>query len=491
MIFSSVTFLVFFLITMLVVGCVNLAVKFEVMNAYLGMRTRHLVLLVASYVFYGWWDYRFCLLMLLLTVIAYLSSKRLESKPDDRLALTVGIITPLVILGFFKYFNFFLESMSMVMGIENLGTLNIILPVGISFFTFQSMSYTLDVWRGKLRATKGFVPLALYISFFPQLVAGPIIKASDFLPQLEQPERNITLANLGAGMQIFLFGMFKKIVIADYLAVYVDGVFDAPSIYHSGSVLLAVVAYSIQIYFDFSGYSDMAFGCARVLGYDLCRNFNVPYMARNVTEFWKRWHISLSTWLQEYLYYSLGGNRKGRIRTYINLMLTMLLGGLWHGASWNFVIWGGLHGLALIVHKVYSKAIGNKVSDNGLITAISTLATYIFVNVCWVFFRASDFGTAIKILRRIIQWDTGIVQVYTWAIVAIVITTIGMSAAYVYGRRLHRENDKAKRSTGYAEGFYPVITLGSYPSYVLLFLEMGLILTFAYTGSSPFIYFQF
>jgi alginate O-acetyltransferase complex protein AlgI len=305
-------------------------------------------------VFYGWWDWRFCLLMLLLTIVAYISAIQISKLPKTRLYIILGVAVPLVVLGIFKYFNFFVSSFMQIFGIRNVGSLNIILPIGISFYTFQSLSYIIDVYRRNIDAEKNFIKLALYIAFFPQLVAGPIVRASDFLPQLDE-ERNINFNNFKIGIQIFVFGLFKKIVIADWLSVFVDDVFRTPNVFHAISLILAIIAYSIQIYFDFSGYSDMAIGCAKCLGYDFVRNFNLPYISRNITEFWRRWHISLSSWLKEYLYIPLGGNRKGPIRTYVNNMLTMLLGGLWHGADLTFLAWGGAHGIALCVHKTYKK----------------------------------------------------------------------------------------------------------------------------------------
>ncbi|GHV46899.1 hypothetical protein AGMMS49546_35740 [Spirochaetia bacterium] len=289
-------------------------------------KARHIILLIASYVFYGWWDWWFCFLMLVLTAVAYVSAVQIEKRQNNRIYIITGVAVPLIILGIFKYFNFFVASFARIWGISSIGSLNIILPVGISFYTFQSLSYTIDVYRKKISAETDFVKLALYIAFFPQLVAGPIVRASDFLPQLEE-DRSVTVQNFTTGIQIFIFGLFKKIVIADWLSVFVDDVFRTPNAFHAISIILALIAYSIQIYFDFSGYSDMAIGCAKCLGYDFAWNFNVPYLSQNITEFWRRWHISLSSWLQEYLYIPLGGNRKGAGRTYINNMLTMLLGG--------------------------------------------------------------------------------------------------------------------------------------------------------------------
>jgi alginate O-acetyltransferase complex protein AlgI len=343
MTFSSVSFFVFFAI-------VILAMLITKISIFSRQRTRHTILLIASYIFYGWWDWRFCFLMLVLTTVAYISAVQITKRLKNKLYIIVGVVVPLAILGIFKYFNFFISSFTQLFSIHSIGSLNIILPVGISFYTFQSLSYTIDVYRKKIGVENDFIKLALYIAFFPQLVAGPIVRASDFLPQLNE-ERNITLNNFRTGIQIFVFGLFKKIVLADWLSVFVDDVFRAPNAFHALSLILAVIAYSMQIYFDFSGYSDMAVGCAKCLGYDFIRNFNVPYISRNITEFWRRWHISLSSWLKEYLYIPLGGNRKGNTRTYINNMLTMLLGGLWHGANWTFLAWGGAHGIALCLKK--------------------------------------------------------------------------------------------------------------------------------------------
>jgi alginate O-acetyltransferase complex protein AlgI len=346
MTFSSITFFVFFAIVMILMVITKIPLFSN------PRKLRHIILLVASYIFYGWWDWRFCFLMFVLSMVAYISALQIDKGQNRRVYLTIGVVVPLIILGFFKYFNFFVSTFVNIFNIHNVSSLNIILPVGISFYTFQSLSYTIDVYRNKINAEKDFSKLALYISFFPQLVAGPIVRASDFLPQLEE-NRNISIDNLKTGVQIFVFGLFKKIVIADWLSVFVDDVFRTPNAFHAISLILAVIAYSIQIYFDFSGYSDMAIGCAKCLGYDFIRNFNIPYISRNISEFWRRWHISLSSWLKEYLYIPLGGNRKGIVRTYINNLLTMLLGGLWHGANWTFVAWGGAHGIALCINKIY------------------------------------------------------------------------------------------------------------------------------------------
>ena len=355
----------------------------------------------------------------------------------------------------------------------------ILLPVGISFYTFQSLSYTIDVYRGKIEAERSFADVALYIAFFPQLVAGPIVKAGDFIPQLHE-DRNISLKGLEEGVQIFVFGLFKKLVIADNIALLVDAVYANPAEFHALTVVLAVAAYSMQIYCDFSGYSDMAVGCARVLGYELCRNFNLPYLSKNVTEFWKRWHISLSTWLQEYLYIPLGGNRKGTVRTYVNLMLTMLIGGLWHGAAWTFIIWGGVHGLALVVHKLWIKQRKGS-SDSAFGTACSILLTFVFVSLALVFFRAGSFKTAFLVFRAIFTWQSGVVFISSWAVFGIAVIMLAQAAAIIKSEREQRTWD----------GYYPTVRLDTFAGLLAFFTFVGLTLGLAYTGNNPFIYFQF
>lgn len=479
MVFSSIEFLTFFAVVFLVLLIAE-SKLFSAKFSELGIRKfKHAFLLVASYVFYGWWDWRFCFLMMLLTVIAYISAKKVSEDKYAKFFKCLGVAFPLIILAFFKYFNFFLDSFSTVFGIENMGTLNIILPVGISFYTFQSMSYTIDVIRKDIKSEK-FLNVALYVAFFPQLVAGPVVKASDFIPQLYE-NRRITKDNFISGIQIFVFGLFKKIVIADHLSVFVDDVFSKPEAFHSISVILAVVSYSIQIYFDFSGYSDMAVGCAKCMGYDFNRNFNMPYISKNPSEFWKRWHISLSSWLQQYLYISLGGNRKGAVRTYLNLLITMVLGGLWHGASWNFVLWGAFHGILLCIHKVFKKY--KKDKSAGIFgNIVSVVLTYIMVCIGWVLFRAEDFSTAFSVYKRIFVWGDGIVQIYSWAIVGIAVV---LAATLVAVIKAKKNNEKK------TNGFYPILNPDKIGHQIIFITVLGLIIIFAYTGSNPFIYFQF
>ena len=433
---------------------------------------KEVFLLIASYFFYAYWDFRFAFLLLFVTVAVYISARFIHKK----ISVVFGVVVPLVVLGFFKYFNFFLSSFSAVVG-GSWNALNIILPVGISFYTFQALSYVIDVKRGKIEAEKSFIRLALYISFFPQLVAGPIVKASEFLPQLDE-DRRITLKNVEYGVQLMVFGFLKKIVIADHLSVFVDDVFRMPSTFHWSSILLAVISYAIQIYFDFSGYSDIAIGCAKCFGYDFCPNFNLPYLSENVTVFWRRWHISLSTWLREYLYIPLGGNRKGKFRQYINLFITMLLGGFWHGANWTFVVWGAMHGLALCVDKLIPK----KIYDKVVFKLLGTILTLSFVSFLWIFFRADTFQTAWLVIKGILTFQNGILQPFSWSFVAIATVCIASVIAVVRSR---------KKKEKFVSGFYPIVSLNKVWGLALLFVEIGLILGLGFTGEHPFVYFQF
>ncbi len=480
MVFNSLVFAGFFAVVCVLMMLTNTAFARQLPGRRVNT-VRHGVLLVASYIFYGWWDWRFAFLMLALTGTAYFCSLKLE-RTGKRIYLWIAVVVPLIILGIFKYLNFFMDSFAALTGIKRMNGLKIILPVGISFYTFQALSYTIDVHRGKIRAESSFLKLALYIAFFPQLVAGPIVKAGDFLPQLHE-DRSIGKENFCRGIQYFVFGLFKKVVLADHLSVCVDAVFAHPGQYHAISILFAVAAYSMQIYCDFSGYSDMTIGCAKCLGYDLPRNFNLPYISENVSVFWKRWHISLSSWLMEYLYIPLGGNRRGAGRTYVNLFLTMLIGGLWHGAEWTFVAWGALHGAALCVHKLWMKICGRYKKDqrSAAAKAVSALTTYIFVCFCWILFRAPDFGTAGAVIRGVFTWQPGVVYISSWTVVALVLAGLYTAVAAI----------RSVRQKTAPEAFYPQVDLNTIAGQTIFFVALGLTLGLAYTGSNQFIYFQF
>lgn len=314
-----------------------------------------------------------------------------------RLYLIISLVSNLGILAYFKYTNFFIDTFNS-MGAD-FKMLDIFLPVGISFYTFQTLSYSIDIYRGNLKPEKNILDFAFFVSFFPQLVAGPIVRAADFLPQIRQ---KLSLSNHDFGRAVVLIGggLFKKAVISDYISVnFVDRIFENPALYSGFENLLGVYGYAIQIYCDFSGYSDMAIGLALLLGFNLPVNFNSPYQSSSITEFWRRWHISLSSWLRDYLYISMGGNRHGMVRTYFNLFMTMLLGGLWHGANWKFVLWGAMHGAMLAIEKIFNTYA--PIPKNIITKIAGVLFTFHFVSFCWIFFRADSFANATEVIQRI------------------------------------------------------------------------------------------
>jgi D-alanyl-lipoteichoic acid acyltransferase DltB (MBOAT superfamily) len=361
------------------------------------------MLLVASYVFYGAWDYRFLSLIFISTLVDYFAARGMErwEGPRRRKALlALSVCVNLGLLGTFKYYGFFANEVAALfssVGIPlGLPSLRVVLPVGISFYTFQTMSYTIDVYRGSTRPVRDFLDFALYVAFFPQLVAGPIERSGRLMPQIVNP-RPRRPEDFTEGLYLVVTGLFKKIVVADNMAVIVNGIFAAePSRLSGGECLIGVYAFAFQIYGDFSGYSCIARGVARWLGFDLMTNFNMPYFATSPRDFWSRWHISLSTWLRDYLYIPLGGNRKGRWKTYRNLMLTMLLGGLWHGAGWTFIAWGFLHGALLIGHRLFEKRRAQPRPDARTRLANVAKALLMFHLVCvgWLLFRAQSMPQA-------------------------------------------------------------------------------------------------
>ena len=314
--------------------------------------------------------------------------------------LTVSVIINLAVLGYFKYTMFFVDTINATTG-SQIQTWDIFLPVGVSFFTFQSISYIIDVYRKEIAPVTNFLEYSFFISFFPQLVAGPIVRAKDFIPQIKKPNV-VTAKEFNRALFLIVCGLFKKIVISDYISInFVDRIFDNPTLYSGAENLLGVYGYAIQIYCDFSGYTDIAIGIALLLGYHLPVNFNSPYISASITEFWRRWHISLSSWLKDYLYIPLGGNRNGKFRQYLNLFLTMLLGGFWHGASLNFIVWGALHGTALGVDK-FMKESGSKLGIlNRIPFIVKVLFTFHFVCLCWIFFRAENFEIANQVISQI------------------------------------------------------------------------------------------
>lgn len=347
----------------------------------------------------------FVLLVIISAIIDYFLSNLIyrQKKIFARRALLVlSVLTNLGLLFYFKYTNFFIEICNDFLS-AGVHPLNILLPVGISFYTFENLSYTIDVYHGKIKPEKKFLNYLLFLSFFPKLVMGPIVRASDFIPQLKKPYV-VTESNFADGFYLILTGLFKKIVISDYITQnFVNYIFDGPSLHTGIECLLAVYGYAIVIYCDFSGYSDVAIGIAKWLGITIPANFNSPYKSASISDFWRRWHISLSSWLRDYLYKPLGGSRCGTFRTYINLSITMLLGGLWHGASWNFIVWGGLHGGALVVHKVWSGIFKNKSGKNfRFLNFLSTILTFHFVCLGWIFFKAYSLELAFQMIEQIV-----------------------------------------------------------------------------------------
>lgn len=356
------------------------------------------------YFFYkacGW----FVGLVLVSAVVDFILSNaifRTVNSVKRKTLLVFSVVINLGLLFYFKYTDFFIELVNSF-GTTHFQPLNLVLPIGISFYTFENLSYTVDVYRGHFRPVNKFLDYLFFLSFFPKLMMGPIVRAADFLPQLNK-DYYVSKTDFADGFYLIFSGLFKKIIISDFLTVNLVGyVFDDPSRHVGLECLLAVYGYALVIYCDFSGYSDMAIGIARWCGFHIPPNFNSPYQSKSITEFWRRWHISLSSWLRDYLYIPLGGSRKGKVRQYVNLFITMLLGGFWHGASWNFIIWGGMHGTALSIDKV-KMYIGEKLKISGtgvFMKALGILVTFNFVCFCWIFFHASSLSDAIVFIKQI------------------------------------------------------------------------------------------
>lgn len=451
----------------------------------LSRRAQNVWLLLCSYFFYGWWDWRFTSLLLISTVLDFNCARQMERRPRQaRLFLIGSLCGNLGILGMFKYVNFFMDSTVRVLNSfhlhPNVPALKVILPVGISFYTFQTLSYTIDVYRGKLKPTHNFIDFALYVAFFPQLVAGPIERAANLLPQM-QKKRVVDERMFTTGLFLILIGYVKKVGIADAVAPYVESAFANPNGRYSTHLLIALYLFSFQIYCDFSGYSDIARGVGRLLGVKIMENFNQPYFSTNVTEFWRRWHISLSSWLKDYLYIPLGGNRHGKVKTYRNLMLTMILGGLWHGAKWTFVIWGTLHGLYLVIHKLILgdrqvSLVQRLQSPADCVRFImKSLFTFHLVTLTWVFFRSGDFSHAFGYLRGILVWHGPLIDIVDLARLAFYGALIG----FIDWTQYRRGNHVAMLEWHWA------IRSAVYVSLVLVIILGGT------SSNVPFIYFQF
>ncbi len=384
----------------------------------LSFRAQNLLLILASYFFYGWWDWRFCSLLLFATLLNYFSALAVSSDSiNRRIYLWVNITCNLAVLGFFKYYNFFAESLATALshlGIHPyLPLLHIILPIGISFYTFQMMGYTIDVYKGRFPATRDFISVAAFMSFFPQLLSGPIERAGHMIPQFQKP-RIVDAHKISSGLLLVFIGLFKKIAIADAVSPEVSNVFSHVSTTPWPELIGALWFFTIQIYADFSGYTDIARGVACLFGFDLLINFNHPFFAANITEHWRRWHISLSTWFRDYLYITLGGNRKGSTTTYRNILFTMMLCGLWHGANWTYVLWGTLHGLYLMIHRLIAG--GGKIPPQQSLKSIKeriifisgVLLTLHLIFLSWTLFRAQSLSDTYIYIERLITFSGSI-----------------------------------------------------------------------------------
>jgi alginate O-acetyltransferase complex protein AlgI len=473
MLFNSLTFVAFFLIVL------------ALHNAPFGWTTKKTNLLLASYIFYAAWNPPFVVLLWLSTIVDWHVAKRLFAEGVQsrrKMWLTVSILVNLGLLGYFKYGGFLLENWVVLMAMAGIDyqppDWNIVLPVGISFYTFQTMAYSLDVYLKRAEPSKSFLDFALFVTFFPQLVAGPIVRPTHLLPQFAVP-RVATAQQLYWGLGLMTLGLFQKIVVADgLLAPTADAAFGAAGMLHPLDAWLGTLAFSGQIFSDFAGYSTTAIGVALTLGFGLPDNFRFPYAAIGFSDFWRRWHISLSSWLRDYLYIPIGGSRKGNLRTYANLMTTMLLGGLWHGASWTFVVWGGLHGLYLAAERWLKARFGEMpVWNTVLMQILLALLTYFLVNITWVFFRAADFASAWRMIVTMLTFVTSGEKVLPTIFILETTITITIMLAVHWFMRSRRLDEVVGRMPVWLTGLIWGVLI------TLIVITQG--------GSDAFIYFQF
>jgi alginate O-acetyltransferase complex protein AlgI len=479
MLFPTVEYAVFFLIVLAIAWALERHPQ-----------SHKLFLLAASYVFYGFWSWRYVPLLILISLFAGLVAQTIQHSEDPRRRkqlLILGVTVCLAVLVYYKYASFVLLTALGLWGmVGRTPVWNLpapFLPLGISFFVFHAISLMGDIYRRKLREPLYLTDALLYVAFFPQLIAGPILRASHFIPQLMRPRykavNDSRHIRVNRAFLLILAGLFKKVILSNTLSTrLVEPVFAAPSSFHRGDVLLAIYGYAAQIYCDFSGYTDIAIGCAMLLGYHFPRNFNAPYTATDPQDFWQRWHISLSSWLRDYLYIPLGGSRSSAAHTYVNLMITMLLGGLWHGASWTFVLWGGLHGLYLIAHRLWASSTAQQIQTLRTRTWwpwISRILMFHAVCFGWIFFRSPTFTTAAQVLHQLAT-SRGAATLANWPI--LVTLTLGLFAQYA-PRTLRRTAESTmSHLPAFANGL--VLAAG-----ILLIELLGP------TGIAPFIYFQF
>lgn len=485
MLFNSIDFAVFFPIVF---------VLYWIFSKHL--IARNTLLLISSYIFYGWWDWRFLFLIAISSIVDYLVGLQLhktENVKRRKVLLLVSLFVNLGFLIYFKYTNFFIETFVdsfRLFGKElELSTLNIILPVGISFYTFQTLSYTIDIYRKQLNPTKDILSFFAFVSFFPQLVAGPIERASHLLPQFYKTYQ-FNYNQVKSGLLLMAFGLFKKMVIADRAAVLVNQVYNNPADYYGFDVILATVFFAFQIYCDFSGYSDIAIGAARTMGFDLMKNFDSPYLSKSITEFWRRWHISLSTWFRDYVYIPLGGSRNGKYKTYANLFIVFIVSGLWHGAAMTFVIWGAIHGVIIVIEKAFykeRKILFKKLNIQNNFAHKILFIPIIFVIVCfaWIFFRAHSLADSLILINNIGKgsfkptniFELGLVK---QELILSLITIVSLVTFEWINKKHSMQNLLLKQSLPVRWSFYLIV--------VFIVLIFGV---YGENQVSEFIYFQF
>lgn len=445
---------------------------------------QNILIVIASYLFYSFWDLRFLSLIVFSTALDYILAKRIENSQNNkyrRIFLILSLVFNLGILGVFKYYNFFIDNFNSafsVLGISlNLNSLEFILPVGISFYTFQTLSYTIDVYRCKMKASNSLIQFAAFVSFFPQLVAGPIERATNLLPQFNI-KRNFSYEKAVEGSRQILWGLFKKVVIADSCAQFVDVIFDNYEIYNSSTLIIGAILFAFQIYGDFSGYSDIAIGLARILGFNLMKNFSFPYFSRDIAEFWRRWHISLSTWFKDYLYIPLGGSKGGTIIKVRNIFTIFLVSGFWHGANWTFIIWGAINAICYLPLMLANKNRSNL--QNKELKIFSTdifkiLLTFSITCIAWIFFRAENIFQAVNYIHRIFTDNSNGAKIHPIGL--LIIIAIFILAEWLNKKSDHTLDFKNKKiNTLTRWSFYTITTV--------------LIIIFFGKGNS-FIYFQF
>ena len=489
MLFNSLDFAIFFPIVFVLYWIVSQK-----------LHLRNILILVSSYVFYGWWDWRFLFLIVISSSVDFYVGNQLNKTEDvqkRKMFLYLSLLVNLGFLVYFKYTNFFIDtfvdSFRLFGKTLEVSTLNIILPVGISFYTFQTLSYTIDIYRKQLKPTKDWLSFFAFVAFFPQLVAGPIERASHLLPQFYKTYK-FNYNQVKSGLLLIAFGLFKKMVIADRAALYVNEVYNNPGNYEGVETIVATVLFAFQIYCDFSGYSDIAIGAGRTMGFDLMKNFDSPYLSKSITEFWRRWHISLSTWFRDYVYIPLGGSRIGKYRTYFNLFLVFLVSGLWHGAAMTFVIWGVIHGLIIVLEKAISKPKESLFKKLGITKTnfsnklVFVLITFTIVCFAWVFFRANSFADSQLIVSSFFHnnfYELFGDKLYLIGLKEnefslLIITILGL----VFIERFHRKRSLVKILNQQAIPFRWAV-------YACIVTVIALFGVYGETIASEFIYFQF